>query len=713
MARLIPGDASLVATRLLVLLIWSVIPLCWLYTILFSARALHLYPSSPASIGLHLERFFSSRLVLIYTSVEVLFYIYQLHLKRLVQRPGPRPTYGRRFLRFVFSQALDGGLHKNNAIDHATTTRSSNASNGSAYNLRKRSAAPAPMATIPAGEATSDKPSSRPFPSAIQPTDDLPEDVGKVERLRRLRAVSYVPAFVDDNLQRSDPRAKAFSDEYRQWFWNVPVEALTRRDVEHWLSWALYGAHLEEIEQEHKGSHKTQEADNGVPPRNFASPIPPEWKDAAQGGARPAMPKRRMSAFAEEDIRGTRAKEGEWEDPVRGNRLDFLHYCRELMEARQGFSLPEKPHPDYIHLRIKVSSGPEIRTMRLTLDPVRVVPRPLAIYCATNFLTFLATKKAQRSGFKMERRGRLSYLIYRPPGWTPAKAIKEDSPHSRPVLFLHGLGIGLSQYIEVINFLIEDPELSSRPILIPIQEWISQAIFSRNFLEPMTHHETTATLRQVFRSEGWDHERCGFDVLAHSWGTIFASWVLKSFPGLARRTCLVGEYLFARVWCAQADRATHHRSGLLQAVGAGCMRQLSLRELHFRTRGAARALTMSRTLADPGNDANAHHLALLCGERSRHGKQPRAAFRLVFVSALARRDPTHRLATPHADLACLGRRNSVSQGDVRVSAGPRHARGEGRRRPLLRRGLRTRRAAHEARAGDGEGPEVAQGRIAE
>ena len=416
---------------------------------------------------------------------------------------------------------------------------------GTAHNLRKRLAPPAlePITVLSRSDSPVPK---RPAPSATMPyagdnTDADKKGEDQAARIRRLRSVSYVPSFVDDELHRDDPRAKAFVDEYRQWFWNVPAEALTRRDVEYWLAWTLYAAELEEIEAE---SQLEDAADGSVPPRDsMSSPAPPEWTEPSST-KRPPLPSRKQSTsstFSEEDVRGTRATQGEWDDPVRGTRLDFLHYCRELIEARQGFTLPEEPHPDYVSLRRTVTKGPALRTMRLTVDPVRVAQRPLALYLITNALTYLAVRKAIRGGFKQEKQGRLSYLIYRPEGWTPGKAIKDGTPRYRPVIFLHGLGIGLSQYIEVINFFLEDPQLVQRPILIPLQPHISQNIFSPNFLRPLGHHETTPALRKIFKREGWDHPECGFETLGHSWGTIMASWVLKSFPDLARRTCLVGE----------------------------------------------------------------------------------------------------------------------------------------------------------------------------
>lgn len=106
---------------------------------------------------------------------------------------------------------------------------------------------------------------------------------------------------------------------------------------------------------------------------------------------------------------------------------------------------------------------------------------------------------------------------------------------------------GVAQYFEVIQLFLKTPALTTRPILIPLQPHISQSIFSSNFLSPMGHHESTATLGRVFEREGWHDPAIGVEILGHSWGTIYSAWILKSFPTLVKRCCLVDPVCF-QLW---------------------------------------------------------------------------------------------------------------------------------------------------------------------
>lgn len=334
------------------------------------------------------------------------------------------------------------------------------------------------------------------------------------------------------------------------WFPGSTSEDITRRDVERWLAWSLYGADLDEIEAERaaSGEHLTsaknyerkrgQGLDRGreslrplqslttEPPLPPSSPTP-----AARGSFARQMNDSGDSGdeidYEKEDKRGVRAVPGEWDaDPVRGDRLEFLYYCRELIEARQGFVFAETP-PDWTPLPC----------MRLTLDPVVVVSRPLILYLAINALSYATLLHARWDGFSLEQRGRIRYLIYRPPSWTAEKAAKEPSKY-RPIVFLHGLGIGLGQYATLIRHLRHTPLTRSHPLLIPLQPHISQAIFDPiNHLTPIKHHEFTALLRRIFKHEGWT--QTGVTVLSHSNGTMLHSWLLKSAGDFVKRSCFV------------------------------------------------------------------------------------------------------------------------------------------------------------------------------
>jgi hypothetical protein len=328
------------------------------------------------------------------------------------------------------------------------------------------------------------------------------------------------------------------------WFPGSKPEDLTRKDVERWLAWSLYGADLPEIEAErtqagskgslsngrHKGNHLSPlQSLTSEPPLPPSSPTPGSRSSFARRISNPDIGSESDSSidFDKEDKRGVRAVDGEWDaDPIRGDRLEFLHYCREMIEARQGYAFPE--------------SGPNwkpLKCMRLTLDPVVVHSRPLLLYLVVNAVSYITLLRAQWDGFKLEQKGRIRYLIYRPPQWTPKVAAEEPSKY-RPIVFLHGLGIGLGQYSSLIKQLRHTHLTRTHPLLIPLQPHISQAILDPfNHLNPIKHHEFTALLRRVFKQEQWTQS--GVTVLSHSNGTMLHSWLLKSAGDFVKRSCFV------------------------------------------------------------------------------------------------------------------------------------------------------------------------------
>lgn len=87
-----------------------------------------------------------------------------------------------------------------------------------------------------------------------------------------------------------------------------------------------------------------------------------------------------------------------------------------------------------------------------------------------------------------------------------------------PVIFLHGLGLGVVQYHTVLAHLCE--ELPGVPLLVVLQPQLSQDIFHPRFLKPMGRHEKVDLLGKLILDLGWavtvDKERKGVTVLSHS-----------------------------------------------------------------------------------------------------------------------------------------------------------------------------------------------------
>ena len=71
----------------------------------------------------------------------------------------------------------------------------------------------------------------------------------------------------------------------------------------------------------------------------------------------------------------------------------------------------------------------------------------------------------------------------------------------RPIVFVHGLGLGLIQYRKTIVHLFDT--FRDRPVLILIQPHISQDIFHPRYLQPMTRHQMADRLARLLQRLNW------------------------------------------------------------------------------------------------------------------------------------------------------------------------------------------------------------------
>ncbi|KAG6915013.1 hypothetical protein DXG01_013918 [Tephrocybe rancida] len=138
-------------------------------------------------------------------------------------------------------------------------------------------------------------------------------------------------------------------------------------------------------------------------------------------------------------------------------------------------------------------SNPSIKTMRMTLDRVNIIWRPLTFYLAL-FVTNMSLKKWFQHAWNV-RFGHHDGLET-PKHWDPVTG-------PRPLVFIHGLGMGLFQYSLVLRHLMR--HFSDRPFLVLLQPQISQHIFHPRFLKPMTRHETADRLANLLTHLDWVH----------------------------------------------------------------------------------------------------------------------------------------------------------------------------------------------------------------
>jgi len=163
-----------------------------------------------------------------------------------------------------------------------------------------------------------------------------------------------ISGFIDPPLSPSDPRAQDFRNYLRYWFAGCKFEEIKRLNMADWLAWSLYGMRLESLEDERKKWDR-----EGRPPLKLEDGTLDEDDED----------------LLEEDT------------VLEGDKYGLVMHCVELVEARAAH-------------RFEPGRNEGIKTLRLTLDPVRVTQRPLILYLVVGLLQNGVLAATKLKGFK-------------------------------------------------------------------------------------------------------------------------------------------------------------------------------------------------------------------------------------------------------------------------------------------------------------------------
>ncbi|KAF8639790.1 hypothetical protein AX17_001049 [Amanita inopinata Kibby_2008] len=205
--------------------------------------------------------------------------------------------------------------------------------------------------------------------------------------------------------------------------------------------------------------------------------------------------------------------------------------------------------------KIPQGSNPEYQPMCLTIDPVKIRWRPFSYYILIAFINrYLRTWFRDRYDVKCHSYQGLET-------W-------DASSGPRPILFIHGLGLGLLQYNVFLRHFFT--AVKDRPLLVPLQPQISQDLFHPQYLTPPNRRQTVNKLTGLLHELGWVHlstdgddtestiesedeagrrrlrssKRGGVTVLSHSNGSYIHAWLLKDCPNVVARSCFVDPVTF-------------------------------------------------------------------------------------------------------------------------------------------------------------------------
>lgn len=114
-------------------------------------------------------------------------------------------------------------------------------------------------------------------------------------------------------------------------------------------------------------------------------------------------------------------------------------------------------------------------------------------------------------GYRKETHGRCEFLILPPSSSHRPQKLSNSSSHG-PILFLHGLGIGLGQYIPFLKRL----STHRRGVVILLQPNISADVWHRDYLSPPSKDDIIHAVKLCTQR----HHLGTLSIVSHSNGTM-------------------------------------------------------------------------------------------------------------------------------------------------------------------------------------------------
>eukprot|EP00948_MAST-09A_sp_MAST-9A-sp1_P004089 g4089.t1 len=184
---------------------------------------------------------------------------------------------------------------------------------------------------------------------------------------------------------------------------------------------------------------------------------------------------------------------------------------------------------EWTHHKFAPGYNSEVNCVRLTLDPIHSSYRPLTSYLVTEVGVGFATYGllAHYLGFTRYEVGHLTYW-YRGP---ETRSENEQANDVLPIVFCHGLGVGILPYISLIShfprnvpiFLIELPHIAMR---------IAPSVPSPS--------EIVGLITEMLGQ--WNVTKAHF--MGHSFGTCVMAWVTKRAPWIIAKATFIDPVVF-------------------------------------------------------------------------------------------------------------------------------------------------------------------------
>jgi hypothetical protein len=183
------------------------------------------------------------------------------------------------------------------------------------------------------------------------------------------------------------------------------------------------------------------------------------------------------------------------------------------------------------------SKSTKTKAMLLTLDPIEIMPRPLVFYAATKSISYATRVSLWALGF--ERKCHKSITTY----------IRRGSSDSIPIVFFHGIGIGITPYLRFIHSIIGT--YADRTIILFEMSSVAMQL--------KLNHMLPEDCAKIYHQELQRLEIKKIAAIGHSLGTISICWLDRFYPTLIEYRIYIDPVCFS-LWTHHIARNFVYRS---------------------------------------------------------------------------------------------------------------------------------------------------------
>lgn len=164
--------------------------------------------------------------------------------------------------------------------------------------------------------------------------------------------------------------------------------------------------------------------------------------------------------------------------------------------------------------------NPNAAPIRLTLEPVEYIHRPLIFYVGLTAMQLIGHMVLSVMGFQRHEMNGIAYW-YRPcANNTPIEK------RSQPLIFFHGISPGLNIYLAMVTIFAK----GRKAVLVEVPHISMCLNFKAKRIEDMV-----AAVEAICHR----HRISEFSVAGHSFGSLCASWITKHLPDMVRQVILI------------------------------------------------------------------------------------------------------------------------------------------------------------------------------